>query len=178
MKKLLIIILFHLAGAGIKAQQVVVDPGHIAATIANGGVLTKILNTMDDINQVSLTISNTVNDIRGLQHNIDQALWKVKDLIKDDLGFGDIQFELEAFQNLSPGLEPYLNMFSADHPLIKGYRNISTVLGSQMLHGTLDLILKNKSPSVNRNIKLYRQTSLSAGRLTIMLLPKRSFRLH
>ena len=148
-----LLFLFILLHAQIFAQQVVVDPGHIAATIANGSVLTKIRNTMQDINTATLIVKNTVSDIRELQQNIDDALWQVKSLIKDDLGIGNITFELDALQQISPDLKQYADFLPELHPLRQGYNNLNPAIGAEILQQNLEYALPSILPQNNEALQ-------------------------
>lgn len=131
-----------------KAQFIVVDPGDIAATIANGGILMKTNEVIKDANEIATDIKQTVQNIRELQQTIDDALWEVKALIKNDqLGISNIEFELDATVKVSTDLGQYMQgILPGDHPMIQGYGNASTALGAEMLHQVFDFDFDEQLP--------------------------------
>ncbi|MDF9801312.1 hypothetical protein OKW21_006621 [Catalinimonas alkaloidigena] len=131
-----------------EAQLIVVDPGDIAATIANGGILAKTNSVIKDANEIASDIKNTVQNIRELQQTIDDALWEVKALIKSDkLGISNIQFEMDATAQVSTDLNHYVSsILPGDHPMIQGYGNASTSLGSEVLHQVFGFDFDEKLP--------------------------------
>lgn len=131
-----------------KAQFIVVDPGDIAATIANGGILATTNKVIKDANKIATDIKQTVQNIRELQQTIDDALWEVKALIKNDqLGISNIKFELDATAQVSTNLGQYVQgILPGDHPMIQGYGNASTSLGAEMLHQVFDFDFDEKLP--------------------------------
>lgn len=130
-------------------QAVVVDPGHIAATIANGGALQKVKNTMEEINDVSKVIRLTVQDIRKLQHNIDQALKDVKNLFEHS-GFHFAQIDQElAFAELLPNdFNYYLKGFDLRETsaLTEGYNNELVTVGAGILQEAFEFPLNEQLP--------------------------------
>lgn len=76
--KLFLIILLVCCCPPSKAQFVAIDPGDIAATIANGGILTKTNEVIKEANEIT-------SDIRG----------------SDQLGISNIAFEIDATAQIS-----------------------------------------------------------------------------
>jgi len=149
MKNILVLCLtlFNLCSA--YSQLVVVDPGDIAATIANGGILVKTNEIIKDANTIANNIKTTVQDIHHLQQNIDDALWEVRSIIsQDNLGISNIDFELEANAKISAELDMYLEgLVSSDHPLVRAYANTEVQLGSSDLHQSLSFDFEESIPS-------------------------------
>ncbi|MEK6480920.1 hypothetical protein WJR50_25485 [Catalinimonas sp. 4WD22] len=148
MKKLICTILSLCCFTLVEAQLIVIDPGDIAATIANGGILAKTNSVIKDANEIASDIKNTVQNIRELQQTIDDALWEVKALIKSDkLGISNIQFEMDATAQVSTDLNHYVSgILPGDHPMIQGYGNTSTSLGSEVLHQVFGFDFDEKLP--------------------------------
>lgn len=149
MIKLLSTLLLAFCCSLAKAQFVVIDPGDIAATIANGGILTKTNEVIKEANEIASDIRQTVENIRELQQTVDDALWEVKALIKNDqLGISNIRFELDATAQISSNLKDYVNgILPGDHPMIEGYGNASTSLGAEILHQVFDFDFDEKLPN-------------------------------
>lgn len=149
MKKLLIVSIILLATQQMQAQFIVIDPGHIVATVANGGILAKTNKVIKDANEIASNIRNTVQNIRELQQNIDGALWEVKALIKgDDFGFGNIEFEMDATARVSTNLGFYTQgIVEGDHPMIQGYSSANVTLGAEMMHRVLDFDFNEQLPT-------------------------------
>ena len=128
---------------------VVVDPGHIAATIANGGALQKVKNTLNDINDVSNTIRYTVNDIKQLQYQVDQALKDVKGLFKNErFLFAQIDQELELSKLLPNNFHYYLQgTHLPEIPLLaEGYNNEKVSLGADLLQEAFEFPMDEPLP--------------------------------
>ncbi len=151
MKKPLYILtlLFGFATNSHAQVAVVVDPGHIAATIANGGALKNIKNTMEEVNEVSKVIRLTVQDIRTLQINVDQALKDVKGLFEqDDFYFGNIQQE-KAFADLLPNdFHYYLQGIAMTEvpALAEGYNNQHVTVGAGILQEAFEFPMDETLP--------------------------------
>jgi hypothetical protein len=152
MKKLsiapaLLLVMLNTANAEVVA--VVVDPGYIAATIANGGAIQKVKNTMEEINQVSNVINNTVQDIRQLQFQVDQALKDVKGLFRNEgFHFGRIDKELAFAQLLPNDFHYYLEgmQLPGTAGLAEGYNNELVTLGSRILQESFEFPLDEALP--------------------------------
>lgn len=144
MKNLLaFFVLLSLCFGSLQAQFIVVDPGHIVATVANGGIIMEVKKTIEDANTISNHIRNTVADIRQLQQNIDAALWDVKSLMnKDNLDFANIDFETQAVLQINRDLNHFAHqLIPGNHPLIFGHGHQNPLLGSRILQQTLDFSL-------------------------------------
>ncbi len=149
MKILLLIFVLVIRIFHAQAQFVVIDPGDIAATIANGGILVATNEVIKDANDIASNISQTVNNIRDLQQNIDRALYEVKALIRgDELGISNIAFEIDATARIKVDLAPYLEgILPEDHPLIVGYSNADISLGAQALQETFEYGFQDVLPT-------------------------------
>lgn len=195
MRKFLVLTaLFFLSCLSAQSQFIVADPGHIVATIANGGAIQQVKKTMEDINDVSNAINSTVNDIRELQRNVDKALWNVKSLLKDEkFLFSTINNEL-AYADLMPNDFGYyikdLNLKNIGK-LEEGYNNELVTVGAGILHdafeypldealpdklqGVYDLISDRQQNRSNYRIMSDRkalQTALSYNKLADVILAK------
>lgn len=148
MMKFLYTLLFMAGTTLANAQFVVVDPGDIVATIANGGILMKTNSVIKDANEIASDIKTTVQNIRDLQQTIDDALWEVKALIKkDNLGISNIEFELDATANVSTHLNTYVDgLLPGDHPMIQGYGNASPTFGADVLHQIFEFDFDEQLP--------------------------------
>lgn len=129
-------------------QFVVLDPGDIAATIVNGGILNKTNEVIKDANEIANNIKETVSSIRELQQTIDDALSIVKEIIKnDDLGVSNIEYELEAATNISGNFGEFIgSIIPGDHPMIVGYGNANVTLGAEMLQHVFEYGLEDELP--------------------------------
>jgi hypothetical protein len=144
-----VLLFLMLNTANAQAVAVVVDPGHIAATIANGGAIQKVKNTMEEINQVSNVISNTVQDIRQLQFQVDQALKDVKGLFHHEgFHFARIDKELAFAQLLPNDFRHYLQGMElpGTDALAEGYNNELVTLGSRILQEAFEFPLHEGLP--------------------------------
>ena len=132
-----------------QAVAVVVDPGHIAATIANGGALQKVKNTMEEINEVSKVIRLNVQEIRQLQHNVDQALKDVKGIFENEgFHFAHIGQE-QAFAELLPNdFHYYLQGIDLNETpaLAEGYNNELVTLGAGILQEAFEFPMNEQLP--------------------------------
>ena len=128
---------------------VVVDPGHIAATIANGGALKEVKSTLDDINEVSQAIRLTVQDIQQLQHQVDQALKDVKGLFTNkDFRFAHIEQELAYAELLPNDFQYYLEGSGIREvsALAEGYDNELVTVGAGILQEAFEFPMDEKLP--------------------------------
>ncbi len=159
MKKLLLTVSLIGINTFTYAQFVVIDPGDIAATIVNGGILVQTNKVIKDANEIASNIKETVHNIRELQQNIDDALWEVKALIKKDhLGISNIDFEMEATARVSTNLGKYINnIVPGDHPMIKGYGSADVTFGAEMLQDVFEYSFEEKLP------KQYAQITAGSG---------------
>jgi hypothetical protein len=149
MKKTLAILVLSLGGfVQANAQFVVVDPGHIVATIANGGIMSGIQNTTQQINQVSNSINGIVGSINNLQHSVDNALKTVRGVVRGT-AFSNIQGELSLHNGLIMELSPYLSAINPGEYsfLQQGYGNNNATLGGSILHQVLDIPLDTQLPT-------------------------------
>ncbi len=147
MKKIFVTISLLLFYSQLKAQLIVIDPGHIVATIANGGVLKKIDKTTNDINQVSNSINGFVSSINNLQHSIDNALYTVRRIVHGS-AFGNIDAEIGLHGEIRIDMGSYLSGVNPnDYAFLQeGYSNSNVVLGSNMLHESLNIPLDRQLP--------------------------------
>ena len=129
-------------------QFIVVDPGDIAATIVNGGILAKTNQVIKEANQIADNIKKTVSNIRELQQTIDDALSIVKEIIRnDDLGISNIEYELEAATNIAGNFGDFIgSIVPGDHPMIVGYGNANVTLGAEMLQHVFEYGLEDNLP--------------------------------
>ena len=159
MKKILypLTLLLGLAtSAPAQVVVVVVDPGHIAATIANGGALQKVKSTMEEINDVSKVIRLTVQDIRQLQHNVDQALKDVKGLFKNEgFLFAQVDQELKFAELLPNNFHYYLQGTNIPEipVLAEGYNNEMVTLGAGLLQEAFEFPMDENLPVDFYNLK-------------------------
>ena len=156
MKKAIIVTAFFLSYYLTSAQFIVLDPGDIAATIVNGGILKKTNEVIKEANEIASDIKETVSNIRELQQTIDDALSIVKSIIKnDDLGISSIQFELEAAASISGNFGDFVNgIVEGDHPMIVGYGNANVSIGAEMLQHTFEFGIDDPLPSGLNNLYL------------------------
>lgn len=152
MKKILLplpLLLGMSLSASAQVIAVVVDPGHIAATIANGGALQKVKNTLNDINDVSNVIRYTVNDIKQLQYQVDQALKDVKGIFENkDFYFAHIDQELALASLLPNDFQHYMQGtgFPEIPVLTEGYNNEMVTLGAGILHEAFEFPMDERLP--------------------------------
>ncbi|WKN46482.1 hypothetical protein [Tunicatimonas pelagia] len=154
MKKAIVITIFVLSYYIASAQFIVLDPGDIAATIVNGGILKKTNEVIKEANEIASDIKETVSNIRELQQTIDDALSIVKSIIKnDDLGISNIQFELEAAASISGNFGDFVNgIVEGDHPMIVGYGNANVSIGAEMLQHVFEYGIDDKLPNGLNNL--------------------------
>ncbi|MEQ9440818.1 MAG: hypothetical protein RIG62_17355 [Cyclobacteriaceae bacterium] len=135
-------------------QFIVLDPGDIAATIVNGGILKKTNEVIKEANEIANNIKETVSNIRELQQTIDDALSIVKSIIKnDELGISNIQFELEAAASISGNFGDFVNgIVEGDHPMIVGYGNANVSIGAEMLQHVFEYGIDDKLPNGLENL--------------------------
>ena len=142
---------------------VVVDPGHIAATIANGAALQQVKNTLNDINQISNTIRYTVNDIKQLQYQVDQALKDVKGIFENEnFLFAHINQEM-AFAELLPN-DFHFYVQGTELPVLpalsEGYNHELVTVGAGMLQEAFEFPMDERLPVDFydlKNLKLLKQ---------------------
>ena len=139
-----LVVFYYLA----HGQFIVLDPGDIAATVVNGGILAKTNKVIKDANEIASNIKETVSNIRELQQTIDDALSMVKSIIKnDDLGISNIAFELEAATSISGNFGDFVNnVVEGDHPMIVGYGNANVSLGAEMLQHVFEYGIDDRLP--------------------------------
>ncbi|MEM8967709.1 MAG: hypothetical protein AAGE93_14920 [Bacteroidota bacterium] len=137
-----------------RAQFIVIDPGDIAATIVNGGILVKTNQVIKDANELAQNISNTVHNIRELQQNIDRALYEVKALIQGDaLGISNIVFEMDATARIESNIEAYMNgLLPGEHDMIVGYGNVNVSLGADLLQQVFEYGIDESLPALEQLI--------------------------
>ena len=174
-------------------QFVVLDPGDIAATIVNGGILVKTNKVIGEANDIANNIKNTVSNIRELQQTIDDALNIVKAIIKnDDVGISNIQYELEAAAKISGNFGDFVgSIVPGDHPMIVGHGNANITLGAELLQhafeygidqqlpkGILELGSTSADQSFNKEVYAYGaarkkiQIALTYNKLAEVMLTK------
>ena len=137
-----------------RAQFIVIDPGDIAATIVNGGILVKTNQVIKDANELAQNISNTVHNIRELQQNIDRALYEVKALIQGDaLGISNIVFEMDATARIETNIGAYMNgLLPGEHDMIVGYGNVNVSLGADLLQQVFEYGIEESLPALEQLI--------------------------
>ncbi|MEM6844250.1 MAG: hypothetical protein AAF632_18680 [Bacteroidota bacterium] len=137
-----------------RAQFIVIDPGDIAATIVNGGILVKTNQVIKDANELAQNISNTVHNIRELQYNIDQALYNVKALIQGDaLGISNIAFEMDATARIETNIGAYMNgLLPGEHDMVVGYGNVNVSLGADLLQQVFEYGIDESLPALEQLI--------------------------
>ncbi len=137
-----------------RAQFIVIDPGDIAATIVNGGILVKTNQVIKDANELAQNISNTVHNIRELQQNIDRALYEVKALIQGDaLGISNIVFEMDATARIETNIGAYMNgLLPGEHDMIVGYGNVNVSLGADLLQQVFEYGIDESLPALEQLI--------------------------
>ena len=137
-----------------QAQFIVIDPGDIAATIVNGGILVKTNQVIKDANELAQNISNTVHNIRELQQSIDQALYEVKALIRgDELGISNIAFEMDATSRIETNIGAYMNgLLPGEHDMIVGYGNVNVSLGADLLQQVFEYGIDESLPELEHLI--------------------------
>ncbi|MEM1218356.1 MAG: hypothetical protein AAGH79_05570, partial [Bacteroidota bacterium] len=130
------------------------DPGDIAATIVNGGILVKTNQVIKDANELAQNISNTVHNIRELQQNIDRALYEVKALIQGDaLGISNIVFEMDATARIETNIGAYMNgLLPGEHDMIVGYGNVNVSLGADLLQQVFEYGIDESLPALEQLI--------------------------
>ena len=148
MKKVACFLVFVFLSYFTYGQFVVIDPGDIAATIVNGGILAKTNDVIKDANEIASNIKETVSNIRELQQTVDDALNVVKSIIKnDDLGISNIQYELEAAASVSGNFGDFIgSIVPGDHPMIVGYGNGNVSLGAEILQHVFEYGINDQLP--------------------------------
>ena len=148
MKKGVVLFALFLFSYFSYGQFIVIDPGDIAATVVNGGILVQTNKVIKEANKIASDIKETVSNIRELQENIDDALTIVKDIIKnDDSGISNIQFELESAANISGNFGDFVgSIVPGDHPMITGYGNGNVTIGAEMLQHVFEYGIEDKLP--------------------------------
>lgn len=154
MRNLVIIFTLCVFVVPSRAQFIVIDPGDIAATIVNGGILVKTNQVIKDANELAQNISNTVHNIRELQQNIDRALYEVKALIQGDaLGISNIAFEMDATARIETNIGAYMNgLLPGEHDMIVGYGNVNVSLGADLLQQVFEYGIDESLPALEQLI--------------------------